>query len=284
MKHLKLFESKENEGELIEKIIDCYRGLFLNTLQLERRERERWQGPDASFYNNLLNRGHIELDIRRNYTYGKSIMIRMRENIGFGDRDKFTNGFEGLDIKLQPKFKKSHEDTLKALGNPPTLVGISSHHSDRIFDIFYFLESPRIPKGVEVFGGTVLQKLNQLNLVLEADLVNHDNCFNIYDDNWQIKGLYALWGYYDMKYLYDRPLTIISGGNNGEPKGPIDMWLTREWETVCDKIKINPRWGRYPSKVNHANPKIDVPGFFRYLAANQDSYISIKAPKLYFGS
>lgn len=284
MKYLRTYNESQSDyrksfnekREAIDIIMDLYQDFF-DEFGYEVRHRNKWDTNVDLWSSKQSDRNNNPSSFRisENYLFG-----------GEGHRIRISHvsvkkgGSVGLDGVLDIDFKnilsECHERCISHLGISNTLVGSFSlgRNDEGDLDIFYFKKKPNFNKfkGVDIYGSTVIKKLDLVGGFMYCNMSSHDNCFDYYKDNGQINGMFSLWGYYSDKYRYNTPLTIISG-KDCDPYGkcnpctPIEQWVSNEWDKVCDRLEI-----KNFQTINWNRPKIIVPQFLNILGQNQEIF------------
>jgi hypothetical protein len=115
---------------------------------------------------------------------------------------------------------------------------------------------------------------------------SHDNIFVALGPGGEhdVKGLYSIYGYYDMHHRWSTPLFIITAPYEVKrstypiypisiPQKDLDKWIVRMWDEHCAELGIRQmKNGLGPLIKNMNKKRTTVEEFLDYLKDNQHTY------------
>lgn len=268
MKHLKSYKIFERQTDEHLNLLDIYQDFF-----------DKWgyvmpdyvikspRSYNITLHSKKMNDGLPTFEISDGWVFSNGpsncVMIRITNSSSRNHKIKkgVYKGFDGID---DPEFakdlKECHERAVEYLNPVDVIVGSLGVHTKDL-DLIYFKEKPNFSRcgDVEIYGSNIAVHLEKLGYWLLSNS-RHDNGFDVYDENWNIKAMPYLKGYSDPGWFYYGPGEIM----DRDPGSEITAWINEEWEKVC-KAKNIKSYQKIRSKE-----KITVPEFMTILKNNQN--------------
>lgn len=174
------------------------------------------EGHSSTYSQSFYSKG-ITLEITRAYLLDQTVQI---VRLGTNTKGLYGEGFDMIsDSQLASMMKDTSEACYDLLDAKDMFVGSWKNS----FEVIFFPEKVNLKKygNCKFYGSNVIVEVN--GGFLHSNQISHRNCFDYYQSNGQINGMYALYGYYDPGWRYNVPMAIVANGRNDKVIG--DKWL-----------------------------------------------------------
>lgn len=242
MKHLKGFNDEynlENLNSLVLDFIDNYQ-LSITSVHMNQK---------------VYSANGIQLSVGKHYileqdAYVISISGSSLLKYGYSKENCFK------DVELNNIFKDVEELGKMVLNSPCVASGHFRTNSRNKFSIVFFTK--KLDKKFnldDMYGSDVIKEYK--NGFLHSSTTSHPNCFDIYNKDYQIKGMYAILGYYDGWFYEDELVAVSKGSHYGK--------FNKIWQDTRARLNIK------PFQKIRVNYKIAVPEFMDILVKELNS-------------